>query len=306
MSTRSTTCTGTEMTFELQDGTVVSPSTPLFITGSGRCGTTLMRRLIVERSAAVIPPENYALGKVEQFTGTSQEDWDQHCAGAIRRATTNRKNWRTYGIDAKDAIRLLSSIPSQERTTSNFWHAFHAIYAVAVGKPSQSRWGDKTPLNVDRVDHIVSIFPSARFVFMVRDVLDVTYSYATMGLKKREGNYLYGAKRWLDANENIKAHLEKYHAQTIVVRYEDLVMRPKDTVARVLDFAELPRSSGNGMNESEAKDITTYKHLNNALGEVRGDFIGKGRSGLPAEVREAIWEVAGTRDLQRFFGYSAD
>ena len=47
--------------FSLADGTEVRPSIPFFIAGSGRCGATLLRRLVAEQTTVVIPPENYML-----------------------------------------------------------------------------------------------------------------------------------------------------------------------------------------------------------------------------------------------------
>jgi len=56
-----------EASFALADGTVVRPSRPFFVTGSGRCGTTLTRRRLIERAHAVIPPENYGLAASAGF-----------------------------------------------------------------------------------------------------------------------------------------------------------------------------------------------------------------------------------------------
>lgn len=39
--------------FAVSDGTLVRLGNPFFITGSGRCGTTLLRRLILERTHSV-------------------------------------------------------------------------------------------------------------------------------------------------------------------------------------------------------------------------------------------------------------
>jgi len=176
--------------FRLQDQTEVSPSDAFFITGSGRCGTTLLRRLIVEKSGAVIPPENYSLGVSGRFSSAAQQDWGLSCRLIIGEVQRDSPQNGAFGVDAAMAISLLSSIPPEHRTIANFWHAFHAIYATHVGKPSVSRWGDKTPLNAARLDNIIELFPTARFIFMIRDIFDVAYSYGSMDVVGRRGKYL--------------------------------------------------------------------------------------------------------------------
>lgn len=292
------------MIFQMIDGTVVTASVPVFITGSGRCGTTLMRRLVIERSKTVIPPENYTLGAIGHFQGGGQAGWEAYCRGILSHLTANRDDWTSFAIDEARALQHLSSIPPEAQSAANFWHAFHAIYAQSAGKDSSFRWGDKTPLNVGRLGHIRSIFPDARFVFMVRDVLDVSYSYGNMPILGRQGKYLEGAKRWIDANSRIKAFTEANPGSAIVVRYEDLVVDPDAQVAKVIDFAGLERSEGQGITASESRDIRTKSHLQNALGEVRNDFVGKGRDGLSADLKAAI--LADAAPLQRFFGYDTE
>jgi protein-tyrosine sulfotransferase len=290
-----------EACFALSDGTLVRPSIPFFITGSGRCGTTLMRRLIMERAHAVIPPENYVLASSLHLMEGAKGDWNFFCGMVLVALRQYSGRWEDFGIDQTTAFGLLTSIPGAFRTIANFWHAFHAIYANRVNKPSDTRWGDKTPSNVDGLSEVIQIFPQARFIFMVRDVYDMSYSLGSMATSGRAGVYLGGAKRWVDANAKILAFKQQYAAQAMLVRYEELARYPEREMAAVLAHLGVPSAAAGELNALEARDMAAHPDLRNALGSVRSDFIGKGRANLTDRVKEQIFGIAAP--LQVSLGY---
>ncbi|HEY1934651.1 MAG TPA: sulfotransferase [Acetobacteraceae bacterium] len=287
--------------FALSDGTMINASNPFFITGSGRCGTTLMRRLITERARVIIPPENYILAASQRLAETASADWGLFCRMILSglRKYTNR--WEDFAIDEPLALQLLATVPLQHRSIANFWHAFHAIYATGMDRPSDTRWGDKTPANVDGLTQIMQIFPQARFVFMVRDVFDTAWSYSAMSISERAGNPQTGAQRWVDANAKVLAFAGQYPAQAIVVRYEDLARFPEREMARVLGHLRVPGSAACAPNPLEVRDITAQPHLESVLHGVSSEFIGRGRANLAEAIKESIADIAGP--LQLRLGY---
>ena len=278
--------------FALADGTWVRPQVPFFIAGSGRCGTTLMRRLLIEQAHAVIPPENYLLAVSPHLMAMAPADWTMFCRLVLTNMVKHTAHWADFGIDATAALPLFAAIPDGQRSIANFWHAFHALYARHLGKPSDARWGDKTPSSVDALPEIISSFPRARFVFMVRDVFDMAYSYGSMAAPGRAGDYLGGANRWVDANTKLLAFHEQYPAQAIIVRYEDLVRNTQQEMARVLAHLDVPLSAAIELTAAEARDMATQADLHNVLHDVRSDSIGKGRTHLAADVKAAIAAIA--------------
>ncbi len=290
-----------EAGFSVSDGTQVQPGSPFFITGSGRCGTTLMRRLVVERTHAVVPPENYTLALSARLMGRAGTDWRLFCRLVLREMRRDAGIWKYFDLDEVATLQHLAGIPDEFRGLANFWHAFHAIYATRIGKPSTSRWGDKTPSNAYALPSIIEIFPRAKFIFMVRDVFDMSYSYGSMTIPGRHGQFVDGATRWVRTNERILAFSEAYPAQVIVVRYEELARSPDREMARVLAHLEVPTFSALALNELEARDIAAIPHLGNVLGDVSGDFTGKGRANLVQEVKDRIAAIAAP--LQAGFGY---
>jgi hypothetical protein len=139
---------------------------------------------------------------------------------------------------------------------------------------------------------------------MIRNVFDVSYSYGSMDIKGRRGEYLEGARRWVDANRKLLDFARRHPEKVSFLRYENLVTDPDGSVDALLDFLDLPRTTGQAITAAESRDIETVVHLRNALGDVRSDYIGKGSGELPAEVRRDIHEIAA--DLPRSLGYDPD
>ena len=129
--------------FVLSDGTQVRPQVPFFIAGSGRCGTTLLRRLLIEQAHVVIPPENYLLAVSPRLMVMAQDDWAAFCRLALTNLVKHSGNWADFGIDAAAALPLFAAIPPEHRTVANFWHAFHA--APATARASFSLTNSRSP-----------------------------------------------------------------------------------------------------------------------------------------------------------------
>jgi len=287
--------------FSLSNGTQVRPQVPFFIAGSGRCGTTLLRRLLIEHARVVIPPENYLLAVSPRLMAMAHGDWAAFCRLVLSNLVKHSGNWADFGIDAAAALPLFAAMPAAQRSVAKFWHAFHALYARHIGRESTARWGDKTPSSVDALPDIVGIFPDARFVFMVRDVFDMAYSYGSMAAAGRAGDYLGGARRWMVANTKLLDFCGRCAAQSIIVRYETLVLDADRELARVMAHLGIASSAANALTAVEAHDMAAQPDLRNVLRDVHRESIGKGHMLLADDAKAAISGIAGP--LQTRLGY---
>ena len=287
--------------FTLADGTPVRSCNPFFITGSGRCGTTLLRRLLIERTGAVIPPENPTLASSARAMELAGAQWGAFCRLVFDHLKRYSGGLEHFGINDGADLLLLRDIPGAFRSVANFWHAFNALYAARMGKPGAARWGDKTPANTAELPGILQTFPHARFVFLVRDVFDMAHSYGSMTSAGRDGQYFAGAQRWVHANSAILAFCKQHPVQAIVVRYEDLARSPEREMHRVLRHLDLPDRRSATLSEAEVSAIAAHPHLGRVFGEISDISVGKGRARLAPEVRQRIASLAGS--LQLRFGY---
>jgi hypothetical protein len=105
------------------------------------------------------------------------------------------------------------------------------------------RWGDKTPEYSRHLPVLRNLFPSAQFVHIVRDGRDVALSgYLThFGAK----NAYAAASEWRDVMEKVHAFADTMPSSSFIeLRYEDLLTRTSETLARLIRFLEIHDPDG--------------------------------------------------------------
>lgn len=118
--------------------------------------------------------------------------------------------------------------------------AYGRLYALIheqhLARICKSRWGDKS-LNSERhAKRILTTYPTARIIHIIRDPRD---SYASQANHRSESRGGVGAAtavwKWSTrlADENSAQHPESY----LTLRYETLVNQPEQTLTSGCDFA---------------------------------------------------------------------
>ena len=180
---------------------------PIFIVGSERSGTTLMRSLINAHPNISCGEETHFLSGLEGIVGSK---------------------WR-----------LMKDYPFEKE----YWYEkirelFDDFKTEAAEKQGKSRWGDKTPIYVLKLDFINKLFPDCQVIHMIRDGRDVVASSMDRWGYRRG---LSATKRWgksVRAGQHFGRSVspERY----IEIRYEDLVLNPESTMQLVCKFLDEP------------------------------------------------------------------
>ena len=204
---------------------------PFFIVGNDRSGTTMLRLILDRGPDAAIPPESMFLTDfAESFERGEPRDAD--AATRFMHEVWNHPKvrlWQLAGeppevpsrLSPADLYRLVVEAPFK-------------AYAAMHGKP---RWGDKTPHYVHHVDHLLALWPRARFVVLVRDGRDVALSLRRMPFGP---NNAWAAAQWWARGIRAGARAQREHPDAVLtVRYEDLARRPAGEVRRVCGFLDL-------------------------------------------------------------------
>lgn len=104
-------------------------------------------------------------------------------------------------------------------------------------------YGEKTPGNIRHLDTLLSLFPSARFVFIVRDGRDVAVSLWHHGRRKDSPkrppleDLARGlATSWRSDIKRMTAFRDRYPNRTRLVRYEDLHVTPDKELTKLFEF----------------------------------------------------------------------
>jgi hypothetical protein len=125
--------------------------------------------------------------------------------------------------------------------------AFAAAGDRLARRGGARRWVEKSPEHVYHARTIVSRFPGARIVHIVRDPRDVVSSilhtpWVVPHARTRDARVVAGAVLWeLMTREGLRLFVDPTVASAVLgVRFESLVCEPKAEMRRIAAFLELP------------------------------------------------------------------
>jgi hypothetical protein len=197
---------------------------PFFIVGNDRSGTTMLRMILDRGPDAAIPPESMFL---TDFPPHDVTDPARFIAQVWQHPKV--RLWELpgpppaapAGLSPRDAYRFACEAP-------------FVAYAAKYGKP---RWGDKTPHYVHHVEQLLSVWPGARFVILVRDGRDVALSLRRMPFGP---NNAWAAAPWWARGIRAGEKAQADHPSAVwTIRYEDLAARPLELVPSICEFLGL-------------------------------------------------------------------
>ncbi len=268
---------------------------PFFIVGSGRCGTTLLRRILEADPTVHIPPENWVFRHWVQTyrNGSRVLSWNDlvNLVLSIFEYEVQFETW--FKESLRPLATQLRGISPRERSLAHIIDQLYRYHGKTVGK-AVSHWGDKTPANVYSLQEVIAVFPEARFIELVRNGLDVIPS---MILARGMADHLVvAAKRWKTAVVCAGRFARQYPAQCLQIRYEDLVEEPSKTTQSICAFLGLNYSSEmltSLDHVSTMRDIQLWPHLQKAGQRIDTQSIGKGSASLTEEQRKTIIALVG-------------
>jgi hypothetical protein len=102
-------------------------------------------------------------------------------------------------------------------------------------------WAAKTFPEADSTEGWLSLYPGAKFVYIVRNGCDVVHSMTKFsGFSQRD--FRHHCLSWAEGIEKYRYLTTSPHA--ILVRQEELLNEPEALFSRVFDFLEMPKDSG--------------------------------------------------------------
>jgi len=231
---------------------------PLFIVGMPRSGTKLLRTLLNEHSRISIP-------EVEtHFLPLWKTEWQSY--GDLFAPAA-------FGAFYQRAIRLpyfLYLSEEQDIISEDDWYGrcidfgiadvFRALmqHDAGIGAGEEIIWGDKTPSYLTHLPLLEELYPSARYIHIVRDVRD----YCLSSNQAWGKHMLRAAQSWSIRIGQLREHAAPIGDRLLQIRYEDLLADPRLTLSAVCDHLDI------GFEESM---LTPSKSAEN-LGDTRGHF----------------------------------
>lgn len=266
---------------------------PLFIVGMPRSGTKLLRTLLNEHPKVFIP-------NVEtHFLPHWQEEWasfgdlsNQHNFATFYEVVNRLPYFSYLGenqkiISQSDWYRQCESYSLSDVYKALVMH--DALYDGSTG----AVWGDKTPSYIGHMMLLKDLFPSARFIHIVRDVRDFCLSSKQAWGK----SMLRAAQLWADGVGNALSDGDSMGSAHLRLRYEDLVNETETQLRKVCHFI------GIDFDPSMLSPGAITENLGDAKG-LRGVMSGnteKYITRMGVRTREKIESIAATQ--LRALGY---
>lgn len=212
-------------------------SSPFFIVGSGRSGSTLLRVILCAHSKVTIPPETYYITPlVKQLpinSVLSRNQTDQ----AIEIITTHYR-WPDMGMSKEYLVGQLA-----DKESLSLSDITNVVYEFHLEKDHKQIWGDKTPPYISIVPVLLELYPDAKFVHLIRDGRDVTRSFQRTGWY---GPWIKdNTKEWRDAITQYNRYkCERPDIDIYEIKYESLVMDTEKTIRDLCVFLEIAFEPG--------------------------------------------------------------
>lgn len=270
---------------------------PIFIVGMGRSGTTPLQlslsmhpaiSVFGETAAFVLPQKYGSLSRPSQMRRFLR-DWKQHLQFTPHRGLVE---------DAELLLRL--------RACTTYADVLNRmIGTIALGE-AKVRWGEKTPRHIFYLREILSCFPDARIVHIIRDPR-AAVSSAIRAFERGKStafNVYHFTRYWLRCIDVHKAQLLAKNPNYLAVRYEDFVVDTEATLRKICQFTGIDYSPELLNFQRRAKDYVAKDAEGNLVAHhlltaapLSPDRVGAWRSQLPEAGAAIVERLAGTEML---------
>lgn len=253
---------------------------PVFVVGSPRSGTTLLYHLLLSSGGfAVYRAEASVFNLLEPRFGDLSR---RSARNALLDAWLPSEYFRRSGLDP---IAFRAKVHDRCRNAGDLLRLLMESIADAQGA---TRWAECTPENLLYVQAIKRTIPEAVFLHIVRDGRDVACSLAQQGwvgagLQRNDARVFYSGLYWEWMVSHGRDNLSDHVADTIEIHFEDLVSRPRETLAQIGEFIDHDLD----YDRVQAGAVGTVSHPNTSFPDQRNDGaftpVGRWRDGFTTQ-----------------------
>lgn len=221
---------------------------PIVILGSGRCGSTLLQRVLNTSCDITIWGEHagFLKGIAQAYHTLTEED-------------LIKQNLYTRRTDPSVLIGALQDFTISPNWVNSFDIAhvtkcFREMIVRLLNRGvdvEETRWGFKEIL-YNESDHMMEmwtrLFPSTSYLFVVRHPFDVIQSMIlawslpedqALGNRRIAELITNYAKRWTAAKRGICSWTSEHGYDSLTIKYEDLVENPAHWVDRIFNWLDM-------------------------------------------------------------------
>lgn len=213
-------------------------SHPIFIVGTERSGSNLLRLILNTHSNITVPHPPHIMHFMGSLEGRYGDLNEQDNFYRLVADVLGLIDIHIYPWDVKlDIDQLISQAPSRD-----LFGVFVTVYNAYLKASNKKRWACKSTFMVEHADAIFRLFPHAKLLWLVRDPRDVAVS--SMHSVFNPFHPYHTARLWHEQQQKGLALANGPYAENVLqLHYEYLIAQPEVTVKKICAFIDEPFES---------------------------------------------------------------
>lgn len=217
---------------------------PVFILGNPRSGTSLFRLMLNAHANIVATPEcgfsHWLLNRYGDWTV------DHIHSGRLEefiKDLQNAKKFETWHLEDEEIKQII-----YQHKPKNYSELICCVHLSYAEKPDDiSIVADKNNYYINHIDDLPKIWPTAKYIHIIRDGRDVACSYKDIKKINTESKYIPKlttdireiAIEWKNNNNRIASIKDWNPDNYLLIRFEDLILNTKPTLNNLMQFLDL-------------------------------------------------------------------
>ncbi|MBR8826620.1 MAG: sulfotransferase [Gomphosphaeria aponina SAG 52.96 = DSM 107014] len=243
---------------ETPETNVKSSENPIFVVGLSRSGTTLMTDILNRHSEVYIAPETHYFDdlrlkmeshSLNSFSAEQIKDIEDYFLAQTHKFYMSGGDPEQGWMERIELRKLAQSI------NNNIDAYFEAYCKLCTKRKNKIKWGEKTPRHIFNIKEILTCYPNAKIVCMIRHPGAVVASYRDFAKNEWSNNERVASENkriqksyniitisllWRGAFNAALTALEEFGENKIYIqRFEDLVLNPELTMEKLTKWLSL-------------------------------------------------------------------
>lgn len=210
------------------------PDPLVFVGGSERSGTTLLRNMLTAHPALAVPNESPFVYRTYRDIARQGREGDVALAWQLLQETSRFKQWR---LPPEEVERTLAEHPP-----ASYGDVIRGMFAAYARWRGKQHAGDKTTANALWFPWLAAQFPASRFVHVLRDPREVCMSRVVQIFNN--GGMAGAARHWRAHVSAAREAMPALGDRILEIRYEELIAAPRPQLERLADFLGIGFDAG--------------------------------------------------------------
>ncbi|MDA0772533.1 MAG: sulfotransferase [Cyanobacteria bacterium] len=215
---------------------------PIFIIGCPRSGTTLLASILNRHSQIASGTETHFF----DFVSRRNINWKEFTLTSFTKLLAESRIQdfiQAAGISKEKLIKNYKQDPQSKYQSKleidQFYkkEVFDLLMNSFLDSRSKARLCENTPQHLCHIEEILTLYPQAKFIHLIRDGRDTIRSL--MQMPWRPKGLLNNARFWVQNLKEVSKTINKLDTDSILeIRYEELVTKPEESLELICDFLE--------------------------------------------------------------------